>query len=76
MYSNPPSHGARIVSLVLNNPRLYDQWKQCIETMSGRIKQMRRGLRERLEKLNTPGTWNHITEQIGMFSYTGLNRKF
>ncbi|KAI5715032.1 hypothetical protein M8J77_009315 [Diaphorina citri] len=73
MYSNPPSHGARIVSLVLNNPRLYDQWKQCIETMSGRIKQMRRGLRERLEKLNTPGTWNHITEQIGMFSYTGLN---
>ena len=31
--------------------------------------------RERLEKLGTPGTWNHITDQIGMFSFTGLGRK-
>lgn len=26
MYSNPPSHGARIVSFVLNNPDLFEQW--------------------------------------------------
>lgn len=26
MYSNPPNHGARIVSTVLNNPELYEQW--------------------------------------------------
>lgn len=26
MYSNPPSHGARIVSYVLNNPGLYAEW--------------------------------------------------
>ena len=26
---------------------------------------MRKGLRERLEKLGTPGKWNHITDQIG-----------
>lgn len=26
MYSTPPSHGARIVSYVLNNPELYKQW--------------------------------------------------
>uniref|UniRef100_A0A6P7G2T6 Aspartate aminotransferase n=1 Tax=Diabrotica virgifera virgifera TaxID=50390 RepID=A0A6P7G2T6_DIAVI len=26
MYSNPPSHGARIVSFVLNNPDLAKQW--------------------------------------------------
>merc|ERR1711934_615794 len=31
------------------------------------------GLRSRLEKLGTPGKWDHITTQIGMFSYTGLN---
>lgn len=30
-------------------------------------------LREKLEELGTPGTWTHITQQIGMFSYTGLN---
>ena len=34
---------------------------------------MRKGLRERLEKLGTPGSWKHITEQIGMFSFTGLS---
>lgn len=34
---------------------------------------MRQGLRDRLEKLKTPGAWNHITDQIGMFSFTGLS---
>lgn len=33
-------------------------------------------MRERLEQLNgTPGSWNHITRQNGMFSYTGLTPK-
>ncbi len=36
---------------------------------------MRTLLRSHLEQLNTPGTWNHITDQIGMFSYTGLSEK-
>ena len=26
MYSNPPSHGARIVSMILNNPTMFDEW--------------------------------------------------
>jgi len=42
--------------------------------MSSRIIDMRKALRDHLEKLGTPGTWDHITKQIGMFSYTGLNR--
>lgn len=25
-----------------------------------------------LEDNNTPGSWNHISDQIGMFSFTGL----
>lgn len=40
--------------------------------MSSRIKQMRVGLHHRLLELGTPGTWDHIIQQIGMFSYTGL----
>lgn len=36
---------------------------------------MRVLLRQHLEELKTPGTWNHITDQIGMFSYTGLSEK-
>lgn len=48
----------------------------CIKIMSSRIIKMRKALRQRLEELETPGTWDHITEQIGMFSYTGLNGKY
>lgn len=76
MYSNPPSHGARIVSYVLNNAHLYEQWKECIRTMSSRIIKMRTALKEALIRLGTPGNWDHITTQIGMFSYTGLNGEY
>ncbi|XP_019864942.1 aspartate aminotransferase, cytoplasmic [Aethina tumida] len=73
MYSNPPNHGAQIVAHVLGNEALYAQWQEHIRTMSGRIIEMRKRLREELEKIGTPGDWSHITTQIGMFSYTGLN---
>ena len=73
--SNPPAYGARIASAVLNSPELFAEWEENLRTMSGRIKQMRRELRNKLEELGTPGTWSHITEQIGMFSFTGLGEK-
>lgn len=44
--------------------------------MSSRILKMRELLRAALESRNCPGTWNHITDQIGMFSYTGLTGIF
>lgn len=71
--SNPPAYGARIASLCLNDPKLFAEWEDDLRTMSGRIKDMRKALRSKLEELGTPGQWNHITEQIGMFSFTGLN---
>ncbi|KAL2839563.1 pyridoxal phosphate-dependent transferase [Aspergillus pseudodeflectus] len=70
--SNPPAYGARIASRVLNDPELFAQWEEDLRTMSGRIAEMRKGLRERLEAKRTPGSWVHITDQIGMFSFTGL----
>lgn len=71
--SNPPLYGARIVSTVLNDPELFTEWEENLRTMSGRIIAMRSVLRAKLEELETPGTWNHITDQIGMFSFTGLS---
>ncbi|KAL4253861.1 Aspartate aminotransferase [Abortiporus biennis] len=72
--SNPPAHGARLVSLILNNPELFNDWKRDIETMANRIIEMRRELHRSLtEELKTPGNWDHIINQIGMFSFTGLN---
>lgn len=71
--SNPPAYGARIASLVLNDAGLFAEWEDNLRTMSGRIQDMRKALRAKLEELGTPGTWNHITDQIGMFSFTGLS---
>lgn len=71
--SNPPAYGARITSLILNDPALFEEWQENLRTMSGRIISMRKTLRRKLEELDTPGSWNHITDQIGMFSFTGLS---
>lgn len=73
--SNPPAYGARIAALVLNDPKLFALWEDNLREMSGRIISMRTALRQKLEQLNTPGTWNHITDQIGMFSFTGLTEQ-
>ncbi|KAK2734654.1 Aspartate aminotransferase, cytoplasmic [Myotisia sp. PD_48] len=71
--SNPPAYGARIASLILNDPALFAEWEEDLRTMSGRIIEMRKCLQQRLEAKGTPGDWSHITSQIGMFSFTGLN---
>lgn len=71
--SNPPIYGARVASTVLNDEKLFAEWKENLQTMSGRIITMRKALRGKLEELGTPGQWNHITDQIGMFSFTGLS---
>ncbi|TBU35803.1 aspartate aminotransferase [Dichomitus squalens] len=66
--SNPPAHGARLVSLILNNSELFEEWKRDIRTMAGRIIDMRKELHRLLtEELKTPGNWDHIVNQIGMF---------
>jgi aspartate/tyrosine/aromatic aminotransferase len=72
MYSSPPKQGAVLVTKVLEDPQLKAQWSSELKQMSERITKMRFLLRKKLEELGTPGTWNHITDQIGMFSYTGL----
>ena len=73
--SNPPAYGARIAGLVLNDEKLFKEWEENLRTMAGRIIAMRKALRSKLEEMGTPGTWNHITDQIGMFSFTGLSEK-
>lgn len=36
---------------------------------------MRQSLKNALVSLKVNGNWDHITKQIGMFSYTGLSEK-
>lgn len=72
-YLGPPKHGALIIQTILNDADLYDEWLKNLIVMTTRIKYVRRRLYDELIGLKTPGSWNHIIDQIGMFSYTGLN---
>lgn len=70
--SSPPMFGAQIASIILNDEQLFAEWEVDLRTMSDRIITMRKFLKEELIRLQTPGTWDHLTSQIGMFSFTGL----
>jgi aspartate aminotransferase len=72
MYSNPPLHGARIVQEVLSDAGLSKQWAEECADMSSRIIDMRQLLRDGLAKQGSTKDWSHITDQIGMFAFTGL----
>lgn len=72
IYSNPPVDGARIVSTIINDRQLCNEWYSEIHSMASRIGSMRQALRTKLEGTRD---WSHITSQIGMFCYTGLTKE-
>jgi len=73
MYSNPPSHGARIAERILNDTELNAMFTADVKGMADRIISMRTQLREGIERRGNSNNWEHITNQIGMFCFTGLS---
>jgi aromatic-amino-acid transaminase len=73
-YSNPPTHGGAIVATVLGTPELRAQWEQELGEMRVRIKQMRQKLVDGLKAAGVKQDMSFITQQIGMFSYSGLTK--
>ncbi|EGG14038.1 aspartate aminotransferase [Cavenderia fasciculata] len=72
MYSNPPVYGARVVSSILSNKELTQQWRSEVKLMADRIIDMRTSLVKYLKQHGSTKDWSHITNQIGMFCFTGL----
>ena len=73
-YSNPPTHGGQVVATVLNTPELRALWEKELGDMRVRIKQMRPTLVEKLKAAGVKQDMSFITQQIGMFSYSGLTK--
>jgi len=44
-----------------------------LRSMAQRIQTARQLLYQKLKALGTPGNWDHIVQQNGMFCYTGLS---
>ncbi|XXZ33153.1 amino acid aminotransferase [Sorangium sp. So ce321] len=71
-YSNPSSHGAQVVALVLGDPELRRQWEGELGEMRDRIRAMRGRFVELLAKKGAGRDFSFITRQKGMFSYSGI----
>lgn len=74
-YSNPPTHGADIVTRVLSDAGLRRQWDEELGGMRERIKSMRHALVEGIHKRVPGSDFSFILQQRGMFSYSGLTRE-
>jgi len=73
-YSNPPIHGGQICATVLNTPELRALWEEELAAMRVRIKQMRQLMVEKLKAAGVKQDMSFITQQVGMFSYSGLTK--
>lgn len=71
-YSNPPAHGAAIVSTVLGDPQLRAQWEEEVADMRDRINEMRHLFVETLNEKGVDRDFAFIARQRGMFSFSGL----
>ncbi len=71
-YSNPPAHGAAIVSTVLADEELRAQWIEEVAKMRGRINGMRQSFVDTMKAKGVDRDFSFITAQRGMFSFSGL----
>jgi aromatic-amino-acid transaminase len=71
-YSNPPTHGGTVVSMVLNTPELFKMWTEELAGMRNRIRSMRVQLVEKLKSHGVKQNFDFVLAQRGMFSYSGL----
>ncbi|VVD61800.1 aromatic amino acid aminotransferase [Pandoraea communis] len=72
-YSNPPTHGAKIVAKVLSTPELRKSWEAELAEMCQRITRMRGAIHEGLRGHVPDNMLSRYLEQRGMFTYTGLS---
>ena len=73
LYSNPSSHGAHAVALVLGDAELKADWINELAGMRDRIKTMRQRFVDLLKEHGAEQDFSFIIEQNGMFSFSGLS---
>ncbi len=74
-YSNPPTHGGKVVAAVLADPELRALWERELAQMRNRIHSMRLQFVEKI-RARVPGAdFGFVARQRGMFSYSGLSKE-
>lgn len=74
-YSNPPTHGGKIVSSVLASAELRGLWEQELSQMRERIRATRKSLVDMIHARVPGRDFSFVVRQRGMFSYSGLPKE-
>ena len=70
-YSFPPDHGARLVTMVLNDAKLREEWQAELEEVRSGMLMLRQSLAEALRKRTNSDRFDFLAEHRGMFSRLG-----
>jgi aromatic-amino-acid transaminase len=72
-YSFPPDHGARLVTLVLNDDKLRADWQSELEDVRLNMLSLREQLASEMQRLTKSDRYGFIAQHRGMFSRLGLS---
>jgi aromatic-amino-acid transaminase len=70
-FSFPPDHGARLVTMVLTDQALRDDWAAELEDVRTGMLKLRKSLAETLRKRTGSDRFGFLAEHRGMFSRLG-----
>lgn len=74
IYSNPPRHGADIVTEILTSPDLQKIWIEEVKSMRERIQTVRKTFASHLTAHTGNNRFSFIHNQYGLFSYLGCSQ--
>lgn len=74
-FSFPPDHGARLVTMVLNDPELRADWEAELEEVRNSMLGLRKKLADALRAETGSDRYGFIAEHRGMFSRLGLSEE-
>jgi aspartate aminotransferase len=72
-FSFPPDHGARLVTMVLNDPELRADWLAEVEAVRLGMLELRTQLASELKRTTNSDRFDFIADHRGMFSMIGIS---
>lgn len=70
-FSFPPDHGARVVQMILDDPKLRNEWETELEDVRNTMLGLRTQLAEALQSRTGSDRFGFLAEHRGMFSRLG-----
>lgn len=74
--SSAPGYGARLAEIILKDEELRMEWLGELAGAAGRLATNRERLHAELTRvLGTPGDWEHLVQDKGLFSLLGIGKE-